>query len=79
MHSWSTFGAQTSHGQTRTHKTHHSPNLGKTITFPFIVFFVFGHRANTQMSFCLGIPKYWKQLENKQEMKDSRFMKWHNV
>jgi hypothetical protein len=21
---------------------------------------------------------YWKQLENKQEMKDSRFMKWNN-
>ncbi len=25
------------------------------------------------------LPKaYWKQLENKQEMKDSRFMKWNN-
>jgi hypothetical protein len=22
--------------------------------------------------------EYWKQLENKQEMKDSRFMKWNN-
>jgi hypothetical protein len=22
--------------------------------------------------------KYWKQLENKQEMKASRFMKWNN-
>ncbi len=21
---------------------------------------------------------YWKQLENKQEMKNSRFMKWNN-
>jgi hypothetical protein len=27
----------------------------------------------------LSIPVwYWKQLENKQEMKDSRFMKWKN-
>jgi hypothetical protein len=23
-----------SHGQTRTHKTHHDPDLGETITFP---------------------------------------------
>jgi hypothetical protein len=23
-------------------------------------------------------PFYWKQLENKQEMKASRFMKWNN-
>jgi hypothetical protein len=22
--------------------------------------------------------EYWKQLENKQEMKDSKFMKWNN-
>ncbi len=25
-----------------------------------------------------GRPVYWKQLENKQEMKASRFMKWNN-
>jgi hypothetical protein len=29
VHSWSTFGAKTSHGQTHIHKTHHSPDLGK--------------------------------------------------
>jgi hypothetical protein len=27
MHCWSTFGVRTTHGQTRTHKTHHYPNL----------------------------------------------------
>jgi hypothetical protein len=26
----------------------------------------------------LPTPYYWKQLENKQEMKASRFMKWNN-
>jgi hypothetical protein len=26
----------------------------------------------------MGLVKYWKQLENKQEMKCSRFMKWNN-
>jgi hypothetical protein len=34
----------------------------------------------TQCSFsCLvWAITYWKQFENKQEMKDSRFMKWNN-
>jgi hypothetical protein len=45
------------HKQTRTHKIHHSPDLGETTTFPLIVFFLFGHMACTQMSFCLGTPK----------------------
>jgi hypothetical protein len=34
MHSLSTFGVRTSHGQTRTHKTHHSLDLGQATTFP---------------------------------------------
>jgi hypothetical protein len=29
-------------------------NLKEATTFPLVVFFVFGHKANTQMSFCLG-------------------------
>jgi hypothetical protein len=57
MHNWSIFYAWMSHGQTWTHKTHHSPNLGEATTFPFIVFSVPGHEANTQMSFCLGTLK----------------------
>jgi len=57
MHSWNTFGALMNHGQTLTHKTHHSSDLGKTNTFPLIVFSMLGHRACTEMSFCLGTPK----------------------
>jgi len=57
MHSWNTFGAQMNHGHTRTHKTHHSPDLEEAITFPLIVFSMPGHGAYTQMSFCPGIPK----------------------
>jgi hypothetical protein len=52
MHSLSIFGAQMSHKQTQTHKTHHGQNLKEASTFPIIVFFVPGHMANTQMSFC---------------------------
>ncbi len=36
--SWNIFGARTSHGQTRIHKTHHNSNLGEATTFPLIVF-----------------------------------------
>jgi hypothetical protein len=52
VHSWNTFGAGTSHGQTWTHKTHHGLDLGEDITFPLIVYFVLGHGTSTQMSFC---------------------------
>ncbi len=58
MHSWNIFYARTSHEYTRTHKTHHGPDLGEAITFPLIVFFVPSHKACTQMSFCLGNPKF---------------------
>jgi hypothetical protein len=39
--------------------------LGEATTFPIIIFYVFGHEANTQMSFCLktpklGVPKFMK-------------------
>jgi hypothetical protein len=40
-----------------THKTHHSPNLRKSTTFPLILVSMPGHRVNTKMSFCLGTPK----------------------
>jgi hypothetical protein len=43
MHSWNTFGAWTNHGQKKTHKIHHDPNLGEATTFPLIVLFVLGH------------------------------------
>jgi hypothetical protein len=57
VHSWSLFGAWMSFRKTWTHKTHHSLNLGEDTTFSFIVFFVLGHRAYTQMSFCPKTPK----------------------
>jgi hypothetical protein len=57
MYSWNTFGAQMNHEQTWIHEIHHNPNLREAITFPFTIFFVFGHGAYTQMSFCLGMPK----------------------
>jgi hypothetical protein len=65
MHSWNTFNARTSHGQTQLHKTYHGPNLGEATTFPLIVFSVPGHGTYTQMSFCpktpkLEIPKFLK-------------------
>jgi hypothetical protein len=53
-----TFGAWMNHGQTHTHKTHHDPYLGEATTFPLIVYYVFGHWANTQMSFCLETPTF---------------------
>jgi hypothetical protein len=56
MHSWSTFGAWTSHGQTRTHKIHHGPTLGEATTFPFVIYSVLGHGTNTQVG-VLKFPK----------------------
>jgi hypothetical protein len=35
-----------------------------------------GFDFHASLIFHLGL--YWKQLENKQEMKASRFMKWNN-
>jgi hypothetical protein len=69
VHSWNIFGARISHGQTQTHKTHHGSNLGEAITFPFIVYSVPSHGTNTQMSFCLGTPKW--ELRNSLSL-DSR-------
>jgi hypothetical protein len=57
VRNYNTFGAHMSEGQTRTHKTHHDPDLGETTTFPLTVLFVHGHEAKTQMSFCLETPK----------------------
>jgi hypothetical protein len=58
MHSWSTFGARTSHKQTQIHKTHHGPNLGEATTFRFIVYYVSLYEAHIQMTFCPGTPKW---------------------
>jgi hypothetical protein len=62
VHSWNTLGARMSHGLTRTHKTHHGPDLGEATTFPIIVYSVAGHGAYIQMAFLsrdsrVGVPK----------------------
>jgi hypothetical protein len=61
MHSLGTFGVRMSHGQPQTHKTHHGPDLREATTFPLIVYSVPGHGTNTQMTFCLGTPKWVSQ------------------
>jgi hypothetical protein len=72
MHGWSTFGAQTNHGHTWTHKTHHGSHLREATTIPLILFFMPYHRACTQMSFCtrtlklkvlkLGLSQLWRPI-----------------
>ncbi len=44
------------HKQTRTHKTHHGPDLGETTTFPFIIYFVPLYEAHIQIAFCPETP-----------------------
>jgi hypothetical protein len=58
VHRWSTFGARTSHGHVRTHKTHNDSNLGKATTFPLIIYYTPLHKAHIQMAFCPKTPKW---------------------
>jgi hypothetical protein len=58
MHSWSTFGAKTSHEQTWIDKTHHNLDFGEATTFSLIIYFVPLHEAHIQMTFCPGTPKW---------------------
>jgi hypothetical protein len=62
VRNYNTFGAWTSHEVTRIHKTHHDPNVGEATTFPFIVLSMLGHGTITQMSFCLGTPKWESRI-----------------
>jgi len=55
VHSLSTFGARTSHGQIWTHKTHHGPDLEEATTFPLIVYSMVAREAHIQMDFYLEI------------------------
>jgi hypothetical protein len=52
MHSWSTFGARTSHERPQTHKTHHDLDLGE------VGYFAPLHKDDIQMAFCPGPPKW---------------------
>jgi hypothetical protein len=76
MHSWSTFGARANEAQTQTHKTHHGPNLGEATTFPLIVFSMFGHTANIQMSFCPRTPSWNPEIP---EIGTPTTLEAHNV
>jgi hypothetical protein len=62
MHSWNTFDAKTSHGQTRIHKIHHGPDLGEGTTFPLIIYSVppWGPHPNGILSqdSQVGVPKF---------------------
>jgi hypothetical protein len=64
MRGWNTFVAQTNHGHTQTHKTHHDPNLKKPTTFPLILFFVIIHKAISKCQFFLDSqvrsPKFFE-------------------
>jgi hypothetical protein len=75
MHSLSTFGARTSHGQTRTHKTHRDSDLGEATTFPLIVYYVPLHEAHIQTASCPRTPKW--EFRNSQSL-DSRDFGAHN-
>ncbi len=58
MHNLSTFGVKIHHGQIRTHKIHHNPELGETTTFPLIVYSIPGHGNGIQMTFCPRTPNW---------------------
>jgi hypothetical protein len=61
-----------SHRQTRTHKTHHGPNLGESTTFPLIIYYMLGHKTKTQMSFCLETLKCESWNSQSWESRDFR-------
>jgi hypothetical protein len=57
VHGWNTFGARNKPQPTRTHKTHHGPNLGEITTLPLLIYFVPLYEAYIQKAFCPGSPK----------------------
>jgi hypothetical protein len=72
MHKFSTFGANTSHEQIWTHKTHHGQNLGEATTFPLYNILYISSRGphpngilsrNSQVGVSefpqLGFPQLW--------------------
>jgi hypothetical protein len=67
MHSLNTFGVKTSHGQIRTHKTHHNLDLGEATTFFLIVYSMPLHEAYIQMAFYPGTPKWEFQYSHTSE------------
>jgi hypothetical protein len=63
VHSWNTFSARTSNGQTQIHKIHHGPNLGEATTFPLIVLLYASPRSPHPNGLLsrdsqIGVPKF---------------------
>ncbi len=56
MHSWNPFGAWTSHRQTRIHKTHHNPNLGKPPPSPLQYILCLATGPAPKCCFVPGLP-----------------------
>ncbi len=67
---------------TRTHKIHHSPDLGEATTFPLIVYSVAGHGVYIQMAFLsrdsqvgvpkscqLGLPRLWSPISFRSDLR----------
>jgi hypothetical protein len=52
----STFDARTNHKQTRTHKTHHGPDLGKKSPSPLWYTLWLSMRPTSKWHFVLGLP-----------------------
>jgi hypothetical protein len=55
MHSWSTFGARTSHEQIQIHKIHHGLDLEEATVFPLLIYFVPLHKPTSKWHFVLGL------------------------
>jgi hypothetical protein len=73
VHSWSTFGARTSHGQHRHTRLTTAWTWGEATTFPLIVYSAPLHGAHIQMAFFsrdsrvpksrqLGFPQLWSPI-----------------
>jgi hypothetical protein len=58
------------HGQTRTHKTQHGPDLGEATTFPLIVYFVSLLKAHIQMAFGPRTPKWESRNSQSWDFRD---------
>ncbi len=62
MHSWNTFGAQTSHGQTRIHKIHHKPDSGEATTSPFQYSLCLASGPTPKCHFVLGLSSWSSEI-----------------
>jgi hypothetical protein len=79
------FGVGTSHGLTRTHKTHHGPGSGDATTILLIVFSGFTHGSGIRMAFFswdsqsgvlklsrVGVPGLWDFIAPRPNLRSGR-------